>query len=473
MPWLGSVPASRSGPPGVTTAAQELAGFTAALRFEDIPPTVRESAALRVLDTLGCALAARGEDFSAPLLGVVRSWGGAGSCTVWGSALSAAPPWAVLANGCLAHGLDFDDTHAGSVTHASAVLVPVVLALAESEGLDGRATLTALVAGYEAITRLGLAAPGRFHERGWHATAVCGAFAAALAAGKCLGLDAARLTAAVGIAASQASGVLEYLEDGSWVKRLHPGWAAHSGVLAAGLARGGFTGPATGLEGRFGFYRAALGEAPDFGRVMKNLGDSWGTLNISFKLYPCCHLNHSYIDALLSLRREPRISAEDIDEIECLVPEGEIPIVCEPVAAKRRPRTAYDAKFSLPFAMAVALVDDRVGVASFGVDRLNDPRLLALMDRVRYTVDGQSVYPRTFPGWVKVRTRDGRRLEARQEAQRGGPESPVPAAEIVSKYRGNARLALPATRVASLEAAVLGLAETRDLRPLLALSRAD
>ncbi len=452
----------------MTTAAQQLAAFTSELRFEDIPPAVRENASLRVLDTLGCALAARGEDFSAPVLGMLGSWGGAGGCTVWGSRLSASPPWAALANGCLAHGLDFDDTHAESVTHASAVLVPVVLALAESERLDARSVLTALVAGYEAITRLGMAAPGRFHERGWHATAVCGAFAGALAAGKCLGLDAGQLTAAVGIAASQASGVMEFLEDGSWVKRLHPGWAAHSGVLAAGLARGGFTGPATGLEGRFGFYRAALGEAPDFQTVLKNLGDNWETLNISFKLYPCCHLNHSYVDALLSLKQEQGVSAESVDEIECLVPEGEVPIVCEPVAVKRQPRTAYDAKFSLPFALAAALVDDRVGVASFGAGRLGDPRLLDLAGRVRYTVDPHSAFPGSFPGWVRVRTRDGRRLEARQEAQ-----APVPASEIVAKYRDNARLALPATSLARLEAAALGFAEARDLRPLLGLCRIE
>jgi 2-methylcitrate dehydratase PrpD len=457
----------------VTTAAQQLAEFAAGLRFDDIPPAVRESAAVRVLDTLGCALAARGEDFTPPVLALIRSWGGAGDCTIWGSALTASPPLAALANGCLAHGLDFDDTHAESVTHASAVLVPTVLALAELEGLDGRAATTALVAGYEAITRLGAAAPGRFHERGWHATAVCGAFAAALAAGKCLGLDATRLTAALGIAASQASGVLEHLEDGSWVKRLHPGWAAHSGLLAAGLARGGFTGPATGLEGRFGFYRAALGEAPDFQRVLKNLGNTWDTLNISFKLYPCCHLNHSFIDALLALRREHGISAESVEEIECLVPEGEVAIVCEPAAAKRRPRTAYDAKFSLPFALAAALVDDHIGVGSFAADRLKDERLMALAERVRYSVDRQSDYPRTFPGWVRVRTRNGGRLEARQESQRGGPESPVPAGEIVRKFRDNARLALSGDRVRRLEAAALGLADASDVRTLLALCRVD
>src|SRR6266852_1325752 len=194
-------------------AARILAEWAARLRAEDIPASVRENAALRVLDTLGCALAGAREDH-----------------------------------------------------------VPAVLALAESEHLTGQAALTALVAGYEAMIRIGMAAPGRFHERGWHATAVCGAFGAALAAGKSVGLDASRLTAALGIAGSMASGVMEFLEDGSWVKRLHPGWAAQSGIQAAALAQEGFTGPATALEGRLGFYRAALGDVPDIAKQLKNLG---------------------------------------------------------------------------------------------------------------------------------------------------------------------------------------------------------
>src|ERR1700675_725178 len=266
----------------MTPAAKTLGEWAARLRVEDIPAAVRDNAALRVLDTIGCALAGAQEEHAPSVLALASRWGGPGLCTIWGTPLTVAPPQAALANGALAHGLDFDDTHADSVCHASAVLVPAVLALAESEGLSGRDALTALVAGYEAMIRIGMAAPGRFHERGWHATAVCGGFGAALAAGKSLGLDADRLTAALGIAASMASGVMEFLEDGSWVKRLHPGWAAQSGIQAAALAGEGFTGPATALEGRLGFYHAALGETPDIEKHLKNLGDEWETVRSSW-----------------------------------------------------------------------------------------------------------------------------------------------------------------------------------------------
>lgn len=452
-------------------AARILGEWAARLRAEDIPGAVRDNAALRVLDTIGCALAGVAEEHTPSVLSLVGRWSGPGVCTIWGTRVMAAPPQAALANGALAHGLDFDDTHADSVCHASAVLVPTVLALAESERLDGREALTALVGGYEAMIRIGMAAPGHFHERGWHATGVCGAFGAALAAGKLLASDADRLTAALGIAASMASGVMEFLEDGSWVKRLHPGWAAQSGIQAGALAREGFTGPATALEGRLGFYRASLGQAPDIEKYLKNLGDEWETIRSSFKLYPCCHLNHAYLDAVTHLKRAEGIRAEQVAEVECLVPAAEVPIVCEPIEAKLRPRTPYDAKFSLAFCVAAALWEDRVGIGAFTPESIRDDRVLALAARVRYSVDPASPYPRTFPGWIKVRLADGRVLEARQASQRGGPDRPIAPDEVIAKFRDNASRLLTRPRVAALEGAVLGMERARDLGPLLALCR--
>jgi 2-methylcitrate dehydratase PrpD len=455
----------------MTAAGITLGEWAGRLRAEDIPAAVRADAALRVLDTIGCALAGSREEHAPSVLALASRWGGPGLSTIWGTALRAAPPQAALANGALAHGLDFDDTHTDSVCHVSAVLVPAVLALAESERLSGLDALTALIAGYEGMIRIGMAAPGRFHERGWHATAVCGPFGAALAAGKSMGLDAGRLTSALGIAASMASGVMEFLEDGSWVKRLHPGWAAQSGIQAAALAREGFTGPATALEGRLGFYRAALGEAVDIGKQLKNLGDEWETVRSSFKLYPCCHLNHSYLDAVARLKRMEALRAEEVEEVECLVPAGEVPIVCEPGAAKLRPRSPYDAKFSLAFCVAAALAGDRVGVEAFTQESIREGRLLALAARVRYTVDPASSYPRTFPGWVKVRLANGKVLEAREESQRGGPDKPIAPDEVVAKFRDNAARLMSEPQITALQSAVLGMERAPDLSALLALCR--
>jgi 2-methylcitrate dehydratase PrpD len=452
------------------TLARRLAEFTAALEFDRLPPEVVASVRLRTLDILGIALAASTGDSAPAVLGALDGWAAAGDCTVIGAKRMAAAPLAVLANGTLAHSLDFDDTHAVSITHASAVVVPVALALGEAGALDGRAVITAAVAGYEAISRLGMGAPGAFHARGWHATSVCGPFAAALVAGRLEGLGAERLTAALGIAGSFASGVMEYLEDGSWVKRVHPGWAGHAGTVAASLARGGFTGPATVLEGRFGFYRAFLDAEPD-PTPFATLGRHWETPAIGFKPYPCCHLVHAYLDCALELRRDHALTPELIEAVECRVPAGEVPIVCEPRAAKLRPRTPYDAQFSLPYSVASALLDGRVSLDSYGSERLAEPHRLALAERVTHAIDPDSPFPRGFPGWVRVRLRDGRTLEARAPDGRGSAACPLPPQAIVDKFRDNAGRAFPAGRVAEIERATLSLDTLSDVRRLVALCR--
>src|SRR5437879_2679708 len=373
------------------TLAERLAAFTASLSFDALPDEVVASVRLRTLDVLGIALASSRGDWAPAVIDLAGE--GGGECTVVGTARSAPVPLAILINGTLAHGLDFDDTHAASITHASAVILPTVLALAEAYELDGRATVTAAVAGYEAIARIGMAASGAFHARGWHATAVCGAFAAALAAGRLQNLDDKRLTAALGLAGSFASGVMEHLEDGSWVKRLHPGWAGHSGALAAALARGGVPGPATILEGRFGLYRTFLGVEPD-PRPFETLGREWEILRVGCKPYPCCHLNHAYLDCALELLRAPGVSADAIESIECRVPAGEVPIVCEPVEVKRRPRTSYDAQFSLPFSVAAAFLDGAVGVDTYAPARLGTSASCAW----RRACATWSIPTRRFPG---------------------------------------------------------------------------
>ncbi|HET7342929.1 MAG TPA: MmgE/PrpD family protein, partial [Methylomirabilota bacterium] len=309
-----------------------------------------------------------------------------------------------------------------------------------------------------------------FHARGWHATAACGVFAAALVAGKLEGLDAGRLTAALGIAGSFASGVLEYLEDGSWVKRVHAGWAGHGGAVASALARGGFSGPATILEGRFGFYRTLLGVEPD-PAPFATLGRAWETPAIGFKPYPCCHYNHAYLDCALDLLREHRFAPQTVEAIECRVPAGQMPIVCEPRAGKLRPRTAYEAQFSLPYSIASALLDGRVTLDTYAPSRLDDARRLALAERVTCVVDPESTFPRGFPGWVRVRLADGRTLQARAPDGRGSLARPLPEGAIVEKFRDNAARALPAARVTELERAVLGLDAVGDVREVTALCR--
>lgn len=449
------------------TLAERLAAFAAGLEFDRLPPDVVASVKLRTLDVLGLALAASTYEFAKAVTAAVSD---GGPCTILGTPRTGSAAAAALANGTLAHGLDFDDTHAASITHASAVVVPTALAMAESDGASGRDLIVAAAAGYEAITRIGMAAPGAFHARGWHATSVCGTFAAALAAGVLLRLDARRLANALGLAGSFASGVMEFLADGSSVKRLHAGWAAHGGIMAATFAAGGLSGPASILEGRFGFYRTFVGVEPA-AEVFETLGQQWETPRVGFKPYPCCHLVHAYVDCALALRQEHDIDPDAVAAIECHVPTGEVPIVCEPWSTKVRPRTTYEAQFSLPFAVAAAVLDGGVGLATFSEGRLTDERLLGLAARVRYVVDPGSRFPNGFPGWVTVRLADGRVVEAREPDGRGGPARPLPEAAIVAKFHANAGLALEGARSEELARAVLTLDDAPDVRKIIALCR--
>ncbi|MFQ5915533.1 MAG: MmgE/PrpD family protein, partial [Nitrospinota bacterium] len=289
----------------MTTLSDRLAAFAAGTTLQEIPLEVRGKAKLHILDALGIGLAAAELDFARAVAGMVREWGGKEEGTVlrYGDRLPA--PHAALANGSFIHGLDFDDTHSASITHGSACVVPAALAAAEAAGADGRSLLAAAVVGYEVTARVGGAAPGGFHARGFHATPLCGAFGAAAAGGRLLGLAPPALADALGIVGSQAAGLQEFLDDGSSVKRLHPGWAAHAGLAAAELAGRGFSGARRVLEGRFGLYAAHV-EGGRFSEeaLVGELGRRWETLAISFKPYPCCHFNHAAMDAARAIARE-------------------------------------------------------------------------------------------------------------------------------------------------------------------------
>lgn len=440
------------------TAAQRLASFTSSLTIGAIPDEVQEAAKLHLLDTLGTGLAAHGLDVADYARAAVVEPGVSGPATTVGvdGGLPAAD--AALANGTICHALDFDDTHSGAVAHVSVAVVPAALAVAEEQGSSGTDLLVALTAGNEVVIRLGMVAGAGFHARGFHPTAVCGVFGAAAAASKLRGLDAAATTNAIGIAGSMASGLLEFLSDGSATKRLHPGWAAHAGIIASRLAAHGATGPATVLEGRFGLYAAYLNRTDvDLGPSLDDLGERWETPSIAFKPYPACHYIHASLDALRELHEAEPIPPEDVVEIVALTTEAGVSLVLEPLAAKHRPRSEYESKFSLPYSLASLLVRGGVDVSTYTDEAITDPAVLDLAARVRYEVQEYETFPKAFPGGVRVRLRDGTVREAQLPYQRGGPDNPMTGDEVVDKFRTNAALALCTESVSRIESAVLGL----------------
>jgi 2-methylcitrate dehydratase PrpD len=381
---------------------------------------------------------------------------------------------AVLANGTLAHGLDYDDTLEGAIVHTGSCCATAALAVGEARHASGPEVLAAIVAGVEVMAAVGRACPGAFHRRGFHPTALCGGFGAAAAAGQLLGLAPAELAITFGICGSQASGIIEYLADGSSTKRFHAGWAAHAGIVAAHLARAGFTGPRTVFEGTHGFFRGFGGDAPDPARLAAladGLGRDWAIQQLMFKAYPCGSINQPYMDCAARIRTRPGFDPAAIQAVVCRTAEGPIHRLWEPLAEKRRPTTPYGAKFSLPYCIALVLLEGQAGVEGFSETHTRDPRILALAGKVRYVVDPTLPYPQRFTGHVRVELADGRVLEDTQDAPRGGPEHPLAVEELEAKFRANAARALPRAQVDLLADRLLSIERAEDVAPAAAALR--
>ena len=371
----------------------------------------------------------------------------------------------------LCHGLDFDDTHSDSVSHISTVISPAALAAAEQAGVGGADTLAAIVAGNEVVCRIGMAAPGAFHARGFHPTAICGVFGGVAAVGRIAGADAATTTSALGIAGSFAGGLFAYLADGTPTKPMHPAWAAHGAHLASRLAAHGAAGPQTVLEGKFGLYHAFLaaedGEI-DIAAQLADLGSRWETPRIAYKPFPVCHFMHGSLGATAEAAGGRTFSPDEIEDVLVSVPEAGVSLVLEPADQKRTPRSEYEGKFSLQYSVASMLVRGHVAVSDFTDEAIADPPVLAVAAKVRYETREYPTYPQAFPGGVVVRLSDGTSFEADYAYQKGGPENPLSAAEVREKFRGNAALALPDRAVEALEDAVLGLEDHDDISVALA-----
>jgi 2-methylcitrate dehydratase PrpD len=444
------------------TAAARLARWGVGLQPADVPAEVADAAGQHILDTLGCGLAALGMGEGLAGARVAAANGGRPEATALGAGERVPAAAAALANGMLCHALDFDDTHEGSVSHISTVVVPAAIAVGERTAASGADLLAAVLAGSEAVARIGMAAPGAFHARGFHPTSVCGVFGATLAAARLMGLDEDQATRALGLAGSLASGVFEYLADGSPTKPLHAGWAAQAGVQAAALAEAGAAGPASILEGRFGLYATHAEGSADVDAQLADLGERWETPQIAFKPYPACHFSHAAVDAAVEAAGDAAIA--DIEEIVVRIPPGGVPIVLEPAGAKRAPRTGYDAKFSLPWCVAARLADGRLEARSFDDDHVGDAEILALAARVRHEPWPDAGAPSPFAAAALVRRRDGTVREAALDTPRGTPENPLGTAGIVEKYTANARLALDAGVADRLAEVVLALGACPDVR---------
>ena len=442
-----------------TPVMDALVEFALGLELAVLPPAVVEAANRSMTDWLGTAIRGSIEPLADAIAAVIAETGGEPQATVVGRGQRTSALLAALANGAQCHALDFDDTHLPAVLHGSAAVAPVVFALAEWRHASGADALAAFIAGFELETRIGRVIGKRLTERGWHVTATVGTFGAAAAAGRMLGLDARQLVHALGIAGTQAAGLTQSF--GTMAKPLHPGKAAMNVLLAALLARQGFTGPTAmldapdGLAGTFIGVTELHGAAEDFGK-------RWELLENSTKFYAACHLTHATIDAGRAIRARIPLAPDAIESVRCRV----MPLTLK-AADQRDPKTPLEAKFSVRFCAAMALLRGDAGEAEFTEASLADPAVARVMSRVTPEGDDSLTIPAAH---MTVRLADGRVIEERITAARGTPDNPGTRDELDAKFSRLAETVLPAPRVAQLAAAMRGLAEVQDVTDVVELA---
>jgi 2-methylcitrate dehydratase PrpD len=416
--------------------AEHLAAKITALDPARLPAPVRRKCEDLLIDVIGLCVTARREPY---VKSAIAGWDDEGNCTAIGHARPMSAAGAAFVNGTAAHGEDFDDTFEGGPVHAGAVIVPAVLAACERHRLHGQAAFLGIAVGVETICRLGLVAPKTVHKAGFHPTAIFGAMAAAAGVGAALRLQSRQVVDALGIVGSMASGIIEYLAEGAWTKRLHPGWAAQSGMRAALLGREGFVGPRTVLEGTHGlFHGFAHTTKGDYEALIGDFGERWVTETLAFKPYPCGTMTHPYIDCARRLAGRG-IKPDTIKEIVCEVAEGTVHRLWEPLAAKQHPGNGYGAKFSSPYCIAAGFVRGNVGLDDFSDAAVREPAVVALASKVSYRIDPDNPYPNEFTGHIRLVLADGSVIEERQPHLRGGAHEPLTRTDLEEKFALNAR----------------------------------
>lgn len=422
-----------SGLPKVSVA-ETLAEKITALKPGTLPAATTRKCEDLLIDVVGLCVTARNEDY---IKSALAGCDDDGPCTAIGHRRALNAAGAAFVNGTAAHGEDFDDTFEGGPVHAGAVIVPAVLAACERHNPDGRMALIGIAVGTEVLCRLSLVVPKATHKAGFHPTAVFGAMGAAAGVGAALGLNTKQIVDALGVAGSMAGGIIEYLAEGAWTKRMHAGWAAQSGIRAALLARGGFVGPRTVFEGVHGlFHGFAHTTKGDYDALIGDFGSRWVTDTLAFKPYPCGTMAQPYIDCARRLGARG-IKPEDVTEIVCEVAEGTVHRLWEPLADKQRPRNGYAAKFAVPYLLATGFVHGGVGLGAFTESAISDARVLALAAKVKFVIDPDNPYPNNYTGHIRATLRDGSVMEDRQPYLRGGAQEPLTRQDVTDKFALN------------------------------------
>jgi len=446
---------------------RELVEFCADLKYEDLPQEAVAKVKYHCLDFLG--VAARGSlvDSTRTMYRFITDVGlNPEGSVIMGTGLRAAPQYAALANGTSAHSLELDDLHNESSAHPAVAVFPAAFAAGELSQCDGKSFIEGVVAGYEVMVRLGKALnPANHYARGFHPTGTCGVFGATAAVCQILGLDREQTINALGIAGSQAAGSMEFLNDGAWTKRLHPGWAAHNGIINALLAQRGFSGPATVIEGRFGFLHSySDGSEPD--KVLLDFGKPFEIIKTSIKPHACCRYKQAPIDGILNIMRENNLKAEEVKEVTLGILKAGFPIIAEPVELKYNPKNVVDAQFSMPFGAAMAIFYGKASLNEYSEENIGSAKIKEIMNRVSCVQDAEldRAFPRQWPASVRIVTENGQRFSTRIDYPKGDPENPLTQEELLSKFNDLTSAIYPLEKRQKIISQVLALEQAKNMK---------
>lgn len=425
--------------------AASYADFVATLSYDVIPEPVRRAALWHIVDALGVTVAASapGEDTGAALHRAADVWASAdGSASVLGTGQRLRPETAALVNGSLGQALEMDDKHGPSLARPGSTVIPAALAVAEARNLTIRELVTAVVAGYEVMIRLGFVGGKRFLARGYHTSSLLAPFGSAAAIGNLNQLTPSQIIDSFGIAGTFASGIQESTRTGATSKILHGGWGAHGGIIASDLASAGITGPESVFEGDMGFFFSHLSPVEgdlDWARGLDGLGKQWLLPDTAVKPYPCCQLLHSFIDGMKDLRGEldrAGLGADDIERIDARLAEPGLTLVTQPLERKLAPRQAHEARFSLPYVVAHTFIHGDVDATTFTAEALRDEKVRALALKVVPGEDPESDYPAHDPADIDI-VAAGRTFHKRVRHHPGSPERPLLLPDILDKFARN------------------------------------
>jgi 2-methylcitrate dehydratase PrpD len=416
--------------------AEIVAEFITSQKYEDLPSAITEHLKHYIVDLVGCTVGASQEHQVQDLIDFVKSEGGNPNSSVFAHGFKTSCMNAALANGTMGHTFDFDDDHREGTMHPTVAVMPGVFALGEKIGASGKDFVRALILGLEVMIRVGESFQGKTYYQGFHPTGTCGVFGSAAACAAILGLDTKQTTYALGLAGSFAAGLLEWRTEGSWQKPLQAGHPAMMGVLAATLAQKNFIGARTIFDGPDGFIRAySFQDIYDYSRITETLGRKWEMDETSIKVHACCRFGAPLADCALDLYQQG-VRANEVEKILAKVGDFTIRVLATPVEPKVRPVTHVDAKFSLPYIIAVAIVNNRTGIEEFDEEVLGDSEVLSLIDKISWELDpeAEKLYPKAYPATVIVTMKDGKTFQAQVDFPKGDPENPATIEEIVDKF---------------------------------------